>query len=73
MKKSIVTIKTVTIGLKARKILSGHGIKSSLVKIDSEKSENGCRYGLEFNEKDFYDVISALKEKGIEYGVYRSQ
>ncbi len=70
MKKSIVTVKTITIGLKAKKILSGRGIKSSLIKIDHTKSQNGCQYGLEFNEQNFYEVVSALREYGIEYGVY---
>ena len=73
MKKSILTVKTITIGLKAKKTLSGRGIKSSLVKIDYTKSENGCQYGLEFNEQDLYEVISTLREHGISYGVYKEK
>jgi hypothetical protein len=71
LKKVLLTVKTVTIGLKARKILRVCGIKSSLVKIDYTKSENGCQYGLEFDERDFYEVISALKKHKINYGVYK--
>ena len=73
MKKSILTVKTITIGLKARKALSGCGIKSNLVKSDYTKSESGCQYGLEFNEQDFYEVISTLRKHGINYGVYKAE
>lgn len=70
---SIVTVKTVTIGLKGKKALSAHGIKSRVVKIDAGKSQNGCQYGIEFEADNFYEAISALRESGIEYGVYRSK
>ena len=70
MKTNIVTVKTVTIGLKGKRALSARGIKANIVKIDSTKSESGCQYGLEFKENEFYDVIATLREHGIEYGVY---
>ena len=70
MKTNIVTVKTVTIGLKGKRALSARGIKANIVKIDSTKSESGCQYGLEFKENKFYDVIATLRENGIEYGVY---
>ena len=70
MKRNIVTVKTVTIGLKGKKVLSAHGIKANIVKIDSTKAENGCQYGLEFNESALYDVVAILREHGIDYGVY---
>ena len=73
MKTNTVTVKTITIGMKAKKALASRGIKSSLVKIDISQSENGCQYGLKFNERDYYEVISALRENGIEYGVYKSR
>ena len=70
MKTDIVTVKTITIGLKGKKALAAKGIKSDLIKIDFTKSQKGCQYGLQFNERDFYDVISILREHEIEYGVY---
>lgn len=73
MRSNTVTVKTITIGLKGKKALAGHGIKSSLVKIDFTQTENGCQYGLKFNESDYHKVISILKENGIEYGVYRGK
>ena len=73
MKTNVVTVKTITIGLKGKKVLAEHGIKSSLIKIDFTKSRDGCQYGLKFNERDYKAVISTLKENNIEYGVYREQ
>lgn len=73
MKKSIVSVKTITIGLKGKKALAKKGIKSSLVKIDYTKTANGCQYGLEFNDRFFYEVISTLRENGINYEVYKSK
>ena len=70
MKTNIVTVKTVTIGLKGKRVLGAKGIKVNIVKIDSTKSMSGCQYGLEFKESQFYDVISILRDNGIEYGVY---
>ena len=70
MKRSILTVNTITIGMKAKKALSKRGIKSALIKIDSSKTQMGCQYGLEFYEKDFYDVISILRANEIQYGVY---
>ena len=73
MKTSVVTVKTITIGLKGKKVLASEGIKSTLVKIDFTKAQNGCQYGLRFNERDYRDVIKILKENGIEYGVYKER
>ena len=70
---SIVTVKTITIGLKAKKVLGAQGIRSRLVKIDASKSQNGCQYGIEFDARNFYDAIRALRENGVEYGVYKSK
>ena len=73
MKTNVITVKTITIGLKAKKALALSGIKSTLVKIDYTKAQNGCQYGLRFNERDYRDVIKILKENGIEYGAYREK
>ena len=65
MKTGIITVSTVTVGIKARKILAKSGIKTKIVKLDSERS--GCTYGLEFNIKDFYDIASILRTNKIDY------
>ena len=68
-----MTVKTITIGLKGKKALANKGIKSNLVKIDFTQNQNGCQYGLRFDEREYYDVISTLKENGIEYGAYKER
>ena len=73
MKTDTVTVKTITIGLKGKKILASKGIPSSLVKIDFTKSQNGCQYGLKFNKRDYFAVAEALRENGIEFGEYREK
>lgn len=73
MKSNTVTVKTITIGLKGKKALANKGIKSNLVKIDFTQNQNGCQYGLRFDEREYYDVISTLKENGIEYGAYKER
>lgn len=73
MKTGIVTVKTITIGQKGKRALASHGIKSSFVKIDADKNINGCQYGIKFNERDYYDVISILRENHIEYGAYKEK
>ena len=73
LKSNTVTVKTITIGLKGKKALANKGIKSNLVKIDFTQNQNGCQYGLRFDEREYYDVISTLKENGIEYGAYKER
>ena len=73
LKRSIVTVNTITIGMKGKKVLSKNGIKSNLVKIDSSKNQLGCQYGLEFDGNDFYNAVSILRENGIQYGVYEEK
>jgi hypothetical protein len=59
-------------GQKAKKALSNQGIKASIIKIDASKNQEGCQYGIQFNERDYFTVISTLRERGIEYGTYRA-
>ncbi len=70
LKKDILTVRSVTIGLKCVKMLSGNNIKAKLIKIDSDKTEHGCRYGIEFKSEDFFNVIALMKDHNIQYSVY---
>ena len=72
MKTGIITVKTITLGLKGKRALSAEGIKSRVVKIDATESKSGCQYGLEFNALNYYDAIRIMRENGIEYGVYKT-
>ena len=68
---SIFTVGSVTLAVKARKLLARAGIRSRLVKTDAAKTGNGCRYGIEFSTFDFYGVSAELRKNGISYEVYR--
>ncbi|MBO5907193.1 MAG: DUF3343 domain-containing protein [Clostridia bacterium] len=64
-----VTVGSVTYAIKARKILARMGIKSKLVKANNTETAPGCTHGIEISEEHLYTLISALKERGINYNV----
>lgn len=68
---SIFTVGSVTLAVKARKLLARAGIRSRLVKSDTGKNKGGCRYGIEFSTLDFYGVSAELRKNGINYEIYR--
>lgn len=70
LNSTIVTVGTVTYAIKLRKLLSREGIRSKLVKVDAREGSGGCTNGVEIENKDFYRVISILKNNGISYSVY---
>ena len=68
MKRITVTVDNVTYALKVRKLLIKRGILNvSVVKVDATQS--GCIHGVEFNEYDFFNVISVLRENDIKYSI----
>ena len=48
MNKCTAVIGSMTIALKAQKILYSSSIRSTVVKLDSSATQKGCAYGLEF-------------------------
>ena len=70
MNTRTITVGSVTYAHKARRLLQRKEINSRLVKIDATRSKNGCAYGIEFAEEDFYNVIMELKNAGIVYYLY---
>lgn len=69
MNKITITVGSVTYAIKSRKLLSGNGIPSKLVKIDALLSKNGCTHGLEISKNHFLDAVMILKTNGIPYSV----
>ena len=67
MKNDIITIPTVTLALKAKKLLSRQGIKASVINISDLKDKSGCAYGIEFDSAYYFSVISALRNSEIPY------
>ena len=69
MPKIIVTFNSITYALKGRKILTRAGIVSKLIKVDSDLT-GGCTYGVEIEDRYYFDAIGALKNAGINYSVH---
>ena len=73
MNTTTITVGSVTYAIKAKKALSGIGIKSKLIKVDSSKTARGCEYGIEFPSSVFLDVVAELKRNKINYSVYKEE
>lgn len=67
MKKDIITIPTVTMALKAKKLLARQGVKARVINISGTQSKNGCAYGIEFDSSHYFSVVSILKNAEIPY------
>lgn len=70
MKKIIITMGSVTIALKSKKLLGNAGIRSRLIKIDSSITDTGCTHGLEIDYNMYYDSVAILRSHSIEIKVY---
>lgn len=66
MKKSIITLESVTYATKAKKLLSQNGIKVKVIKMSSAKT-GGCTYGIEFDDADYLNIALHLKNAGLVY------
>ena len=66
MNKIIVTVSTVTLAIKLRKLLLRDGIRSRLVKLNGT---HGCVHGIEIYRTDFYRTVFIMKENDIAYKV----
>ncbi len=60
----------MTNAIKVRRLLAKNDIKSSLIKINAEKSQSGCTYGIKISGSDFYNAVVVLKNNGITYSLY---
>ena len=67
MNTNIITVESVTIAMKLRRLLLRSGIKSKLVKV----VKNGCLHGVEIDRSDFYNAIIVMKDNGIVYSIYQ--
>jgi len=69
----ILSVGTITIAIKARKLLSRSEIKAKLIKINPRNAELGCIYGLQITASDFYSAVVELKNNGIDYSLYKEE
>ena len=61
MDNSIITLGSVTYAMKARRLLIREGIRSRLVKVLPENTDNGCTHGLVIASARFFDAVVVLK------------
>ena len=67
MKKTRISVGSVTVALKLRKLLIRARIPSRLIKLNSNESPGGCSSGVEIYERDFYSAVMVMRENGIAY------
>ncbi len=61
-----LNVGSVTLGIKAKRLLEDNGIKSKLIKTDSS-DRGGCIYGIRIKSTELYKAVMILKENGIAY------
>ena len=72
MDSTIITVGSVTYAIKVKKLLERSGIKSKLIKVESSKSSKGCTYGVKIPTPLFFDTVALLRNKEIDYSVYKN-
>ena len=70
MNTTIITVGSVTLAMKVRKLLSKKGIRSKLIKVDASKTANGCSYGIRISKDLFYDTVRVLVDNNLSYSIY---
>lgn len=70
MKTTLITLQSATFAVMAKRTLNRKNIRARLVKLDGEKSPNGCTHGIEINEDDFLNAVMVLKSSNIDYYIY---
>ena len=70
MKTITLGVGSITYAIKARRLVERSGIKAKLIKTTSSINDRGCQYGIVIDESEFYDVISVLRDNGVQYQVF---
>ena len=63
--ETVITMRSLTHAIKAKKLLSEYGIDSRVIKPDSRRTEKGCGYGIAVAEEVGGQVKDLLTEKGL--------
>ena len=67
MKSTIITIGSITMAQKAKKLLSGGGFRAKIVKLNTAKF--GCGYGITIDNYSTLAVARILRAANITYSV----
>lgn len=68
MDYTVILLESVTMGIKARRVLRSSGIASRVIKIDPLRTM-GCSYGIEISNDDYFKAISILQMSEIAYRI----
>ena len=63
--ETVIPLRSLTHAMKAKILLSEHGIQSKIVKPDARKSEKGCGYGITVERQKADIAGRLLKANGI--------
>ena len=69
MASIVLLFESITIAMKAKKVLRNDDIDAKIKKISSNEYSKGCGYGIEVRESDYFMVISLLQRSGISYSL----
>ena len=64
----IVTMKTMTAAVRAKRVAMSAGISCEIVSLDRNMTKNGCAYGLRYPCHTGEKLLLQLSERGVEYG-----
>ena len=68
MNTCIATLTSLSLCIKAQRILSKEAIFCKVVSVDPRLTRRGCAYGIEFSRTELQRVNQILKSHGIRYG-----
>jgi hypothetical protein len=60
MSTSIFSVGQVTSAMRARELLSSHGIHCEIIKLDPKMTPNGCSYGVKVSAADRHRTARIL-------------
>lgn len=63
----IVSLKSMTVALKAKKALNQSYIDCEIIKLEPNMTKKGCAYGIKFDCINIYSVENVLNENRVKY------
>lgn len=63
----VASLKSMTVALKARKVLNEAYIDCEIIKLEPHMTKKGCAYGIKFNCINIYSIENVLNEKRVKY------
>ena len=63
--ETLITMRSLTHAMKAKKLLSEYGMEARVVKPDASRTEKGCGYGIYVSGDRYERAKSLLSENGL--------